>query len=100
MKKLKKRFGGEELAETAQARYNQACQEPRESLEMWADRVQILVPNVLVPKSLHDKGKNATICVVNITDGYRVLKKGKKSGKCLSYREGGTCDQGCRGVHE
>lgn len=42
MKKLEKRFGGEELAETAQARFNQACQEPRESLEMWADRVQML----------------------------------------------------------
>lgn len=42
MKKLEKRFGGEELIETAQARFNQACQEPKESLEVWADRVQVL----------------------------------------------------------
>ena len=42
MKKLEKRFGGEELVETAQARFNIACQEPRETLEMWADRVQVL----------------------------------------------------------
>jgi hypothetical protein len=35
MKKLQKRFGGEELIETAQARFNQACQEPRETLEVW-----------------------------------------------------------------
>ncbi|KAH3864658.1 hypothetical protein DPMN_027681 [Dreissena polymorpha] len=42
MKKLEKRFGGKELVETAQARFNQACQEPNESLEVWADRVQML----------------------------------------------------------
>lgn len=42
MKCLEKRFGGKELIETAQARFNQACQEPRESLEVWADRVQRL----------------------------------------------------------
>jgi hypothetical protein len=42
MKKLEKRFGGEELVETAQARFNQACQEPRETLEVWADRIQML----------------------------------------------------------
>ena len=41
-KKLETRFGGKELVETAQARFNQACQEPNESLEVWADRVQML----------------------------------------------------------
>jgi hypothetical protein len=41
MKKLEKRFGGEELIET-QARFNQACQEPRETLEVWADIIQML----------------------------------------------------------
>ncbi|KAH3862946.1 hypothetical protein DPMN_025921 [Dreissena polymorpha] len=42
MKKFKKRFGGKELVETAQARFNQACQESNQSLELWADRVQML----------------------------------------------------------
>ncbi|KAH3880396.1 hypothetical protein DPMN_004310 [Dreissena polymorpha] len=33
------RFGGKEFVETAQARFNQACQEPNESLEVWADGI-------------------------------------------------------------
>jgi hypothetical protein len=39
---------------------------------------------VLVPKTLHGRGKEATICVVNVTDNFRVLKKMKKCGLCLS----------------
>jgi predicted aspartyl protease len=35
---------------------------------------------VLVPKTLHGGGKEATICVVNVTDNFRVLKKGKNVG--------------------
>ena len=42
MSRLEKRFGVKELAETAQARFQQATQVSGESLEDWADRVLTL----------------------------------------------------------
>lgn len=33
---------------------------------------------VMVPKTLHKKGKEAIICVVNVSDRYRVLKRGRE----------------------
>ncbi|KAH3826506.1 hypothetical protein DPMN_128412 [Dreissena polymorpha] len=51
--------------------------------------------DVLVPKTLHDKGKDATICVMNITDRYRVLKSRER----VSNRGSGTCDRKRGGLH-
>ncbi|XP_060590295.1 uncharacterized protein LOC132745399 [Ruditapes philippinarum] len=42
IKKLEQRFGSRELAETANVRFQQACQGLDESLEDWADRVLTL----------------------------------------------------------
>ena len=39
---FRKRFGVKELAETAQARFQQATQASGESLEDWADRILTL----------------------------------------------------------
>ena len=42
MKKLEKRFGVQELTETSKVKFEQAHQEPEESIEDWADRVMTL----------------------------------------------------------
>ena len=42
MKKLEKRFGVQELTETSRVKFEQAHQEPEESIEDWADRVMTL----------------------------------------------------------
>ena len=42
MKKFEKRFGVHELTETSKVKFEQAHQEPEESIEDWADRVMTL----------------------------------------------------------
>ena len=42
MKKLEKRFGVQELTETSKVKFEQAQQEPEETIEDWADRVMTL----------------------------------------------------------
>ncbi|KAH3716154.1 hypothetical protein DPMN_058873 [Dreissena polymorpha] len=42
MRKMERRFGSKELPETSRAKFQQATQQPEESLEDWADRVLTL----------------------------------------------------------
>ena len=61
MSRLEKRFGVKELAETAQARFQQATQASGESLEDWADRVLTLATKAFKTLPEHYSSKQAVV---------------------------------------
>ena len=61
MSRLEKRFGVKELAETAQARFQQAIQASGESLEDWADRVLTLATKAFKTLPEHYSSKQAVV---------------------------------------
>ena len=61
MRRLEKRFGIKELAETAQARFQQATQASGESLEDWADRILTLATKAFKMLPEHYSSKQAVI---------------------------------------
>ena len=61
MSRLEKRFGVKELAESAQARFQQATQASGESLEDWADRVLTLATKAFKTLPEHYSSKQAVV---------------------------------------
>ncbi|MBV2113437.1 MAG: hypothetical protein KUF82_20990 [Candidatus Thiodiazotropha sp. (ex Ctena orbiculata)] len=61
MSRLEKRFGIKELAETAQARFQQATQASGESLEDWSDRILSLATKAFKTLPEHYSNKQAVI---------------------------------------